>query len=70
MDSIKERFGLEVGGIPSFGNLLGLDVYFDITIQNCKEVIFSCGLVNESVRMKLADLIPLVHPQFARLAKE
>ena len=70
IDTIKERFGLEVGGIPPFGGLFGLDVYFDENIQNCKEVIFSCGLLNESVRMKLAELILLIHPRFAKLAKE
>ncbi|HSX26441.1 MAG TPA: YbaK/EbsC family protein, partial [Chlamydiales bacterium] len=64
------RFGLDVGGVPPFGSLLGLDVYFDTGIQNCKEVIFSCGPLNESIRMKLEDLLPLVHPKFSKLAKE
>ncbi|MBS0624932.1 MAG: YbaK/EbsC family protein [Verrucomicrobia bacterium] len=69
VDSIQERFGLEVGGIPPFGNLLGLDVYFETGIQNCNEVIFSCGPLNESIRMKLADLILLILPRFAKLVK-
>ncbi|HSX25894.1 MAG TPA: YbaK/EbsC family protein, partial [Chlamydiales bacterium] len=51
IDVIKARFGLDVGGVPPFGSLLGLDVYFDTGIQNCKEVIFSCGPLNESIRM-------------------
>lgn len=70
IETIKERFGLDVGGTPPFGALLNLDVYFDRSIQSCKEVIFSCGLRNESVRMKLEDLIPLINPKFAVIAKE
>ena len=66
---IKERYGLEVGGIPPFGNFLGLDIYFDVGIQNCQDIIFSCGLVNESVRMRLGDLLLLIQPRFVRLVK-
>ena len=70
IEIVKERYGLEVGAIPPFGDLLGLEVYFDISIQNSENVIFSCGLVNESLRMKLADLSPLIHPKFVKLVNE
>lgn len=69
MDVVKERYGLEVGAIPPFGKLLNLEVYFDTSIQDCREVIFSCGLVSESIRMQLTDLIPLIQPKFVQLAK-
>jgi nondiscriminating aspartyl-tRNA synthetase len=69
IETIKNRFGLDIGGIPPFGNLLGIDVYFDTHIQNCKEVIFSCGPVHESIRMKLEDLIALIRPRLAALAQ-
>ena len=70
IETIRERYGLEIGAIPPFGKILGLESYFDVGIRNCTEVIFSCGLINESIRMKLMDLSLLIHPQFAKLAKE
>lgn len=69
IEKIKEEFDLDVGGIPPFGSLLGIDAFFDQSIQDCKSVIFSCGPLNESIRMKLEDLLPLLHPQFASLSK-
>lgn len=61
---IRERYGLEVGGIPPF---LELDVFFDSDIASCDEVIFSCGLVNESIVMKLKDLVALILPRFVKV---
>ncbi len=66
---IKERFGLEIGGIPPFGALLGLDMYFDTHISSCKEVAFSSGLAIETIAMALDDLLPLVQPKTASFAK-
>jgi nondiscriminating aspartyl-tRNA synthetase len=68
-EKIKEQFGLDIGGIPPFSFLLGIDAFFDQSIRGCKNVIFSCGLRGESIRMKLDDLLPLLHPQFALLVK-
>jgi nondiscriminating aspartyl-tRNA synthetase len=68
-ENVKEKFGLSVGGIPPFGNLLGIGVYFEMGIQGCKEVIFSSGLITGSIRMKQDDLIALVQPRFATFAK-
>jgi len=69
IETIKKKFGLDVGGIPPFKFLLGIDAYFDQSIQACKDVIFSCGPLNESIRMKFEDLLPLLNPQFASLVK-
>jgi nondiscriminating aspartyl-tRNA synthetase len=69
IETIKTVFGLDVGGIPPFGFLLGIEAYFDENIRDCREVVFSCGLMNESIRMKLEDLLPLLHPKFVSLGK-
>lgn len=69
IEKIKEQFGLDVGGIPPFSFLLGIKAFFNQSIQSCQEVIFSCGLRNESIRMKLEDLLPLLHPHFASFVK-
>lgn len=64
---ILERFGLKVGGIPPFGNLLNIDTYFDEGIQGLCN--FNCGLLTESIEMKAKDLIALVSPKVGKFAK-
>lgn len=66
---ILERYGLMVGGIPPFGNLLGLDVYFDDYITTKEKVAFNCGLTTQSIVMKAEDLIRLVNPKMASFTK-
>lgn len=66
---ILERFGLIVGGVPPFGNLLNIDVYFDEKIHSLGTVAFNCGLVDESIVMKGGDLIKLVQPKFGVFSK-
>ncbi|MGK5595183.1 MAG: aspartate--tRNA(Asn) ligase [Parachlamydiaceae bacterium] len=66
---IKERFGLQIGGVPPFGHLLNLDNYFDETIKLCERSAFNCGLTTESIVMKSKDLIDLVQPKFGCFSK-
>ncbi len=65
---ITERFGLVIGSVPPFGQLLNLDTYFDERIQASKRAAFNCGLVTESIIMSAADLIALVEPKLAGFA--
>lgn len=56
---IQERYGLIVGGVPPFGNLLNLNNYFDEHITQNEMVRFNCGLSTESILMKSKDLLSL-----------
>lgn len=67
---IKERFGLIIGSVPPFGNLMNLDTYFDERIKENDRAAFNCGLVTESITMKSKDLVDLVQPKFGRFAKD
>lgn len=67
---IKERFGLIIGGVPPFGQLLNLDTFFDEKILSHERSAFNCGLVTESIVMKSKDLAELVQPQFGSFGKE
>ncbi len=67
---IKERFGIIVGGVPPFGQLLNLETFFDESIQDNEWVAFSCGLQTESIIMKANDLLRIVEPKFGRFTKE
>lgn len=66
---LQERFGLTVGGIPPFGQLLNLETFFDQSIQENEELAFNCGLLTESIVMKAKDLTSLVQPKFGIFAK-
>lgn len=59
---IKQKFGLEVGSIPPFGNLMGLKTYFAKSVADEKRAAFNCGSLTESVTMYSKDLIELIQP--------
>lgn len=67
---IKERFGITIGGIPPFGQLLNLDTFYDEKVAQTEKAAFNCGLQTESIVMKAKDLIALVQPKIGRFAKE
>lgn len=54
---IEQRFGLLIGGIAPFGNLLGIKNFFDKSVLNEKRSAFNCGLKTESIIMNSNDLI-------------
>jgi len=57
---IKEKFGLEVGGVPPFGFLFGLKTYFNQNIKDRTESNFNCGTREESMTVATRDLIKVV----------
>ncbi len=59
---IAERFGLQIGGVPPWGQLLNLETFFDHTIEKKKTIHFNCGLRTESMTMQAKDLIGQVQP--------
>ena len=67
---IKERFGLIIGGVPPFGQLLNLETFFDEQISSYEKIAFNCGLVTESIVMKAKDLLAIVQPEVGSFAKE
>lgn len=66
---IQERFGLQIGGVPPFGNLLNLDNYYDEMIAQQERAAFNCGLTTESIIMKSKDLLALVEPKVGKFSK-
>lgn len=67
---INDRFGLVVGSIPPFGQLLNLDTYYDEKIKESPRSAFNCGLVKESIIMNSKDLFALVNPNIGKFSKE
>jgi nondiscriminating aspartyl-tRNA synthetase len=66
--AIRERFGLIVGGVPPFGNLINLDNYFDEQIGGSQRVAFNCGLSTESILVQAKDLLAVAEPKLGRFA--
>ncbi len=55
--------GVEVGGVPPFGNLFGLKVVVDPKLLEQEKIIFNAGDRAFSVAMRAVDYHRLVNPQ-------
>jgi Ala-tRNA(Pro) deacylase len=68
----KEFSGLfpecEIGAMPPFGNLYGLDVYVAEELEDDDEIAFNAGSHNELLRLSFEDYNRLVHPKIVKLA--
>lgn len=58
----------ETGAMPPFGNLFGLDVFADDSLDNDKEIAFNAGTHRELIRMAWLDFKRLVAPKMIRFA--
>lgn len=57
---IFERYKLEIGGIPPFGELLNLLTFYDNSIFENKEIAFNCGDRISSIIMFSEDYRKLI----------
>ena len=55
--------GCEVGAIPPFGNLYGMEVYVEPHLAADQEIAFNAGTHTEVIRMAYQDFDRLVHPK-------
>lgn len=63
IEETEKLTSVKVGGIPPFGNILGLPTIFDPTLLNQEILNFNIGSKTHSVNMKSKDLLKLVNPQ-------
>jgi len=61
--------GCEVGAMPPFGNLFGMDVYVDAQLAEDAEIAFNAGSHTEMVRLPFADFQRLVQPKVVKLSR-
>jgi Ala-tRNA(Pro) deacylase len=59
----------DVGAIPPFGNLYGLDVWVDRTLGDSEEVVFCAGSHEDCLRMKYSDFAKVVKPRLGRFSE-
>jgi Ala-tRNA(Pro) deacylase len=68
-EEFKDRFPqCETGAMPPFGNLFGLEVFADDSLESDKEIAFNAGTHRELIRMAWEDFKRLVEPKVIRFA--
>jgi Ala-tRNA(Pro) deacylase len=60
--------GCEVGAMPPFGNLYGVEVYASKLLAGDEEIAFNAGSHTELIRLAYADFQRLVQPKLAKIA--
>ena len=60
----QDRFpGCELGAMPPFGNLYGMDVFVSESLAEEEDLAFSAGSHSELIRLKYEDFERLVKPK-------
>jgi len=59
----------DLGAIPPFGNLYGIEVWVDRTVEESGELVFTAGTHVDAVRMKYSDYAELVKPHVSRFSE-
>lgn len=60
--------GVERGGVPPWGNLFGIPIYADTTLQRHEKIIFNAGDRRFSVAMYRSDYEELVRPHYVEVS--
>lgn len=55
----------DVGAMPPFGNLYGLDLFVEAALREDEEIAFNAGSHTELIRLSYADFERLVNPAVA-----
>jgi Ala-tRNA(Pro) deacylase len=58
--------GCELGAMPPFGSLYGMDVYVEQSLTEDEEIAFNAGSHTELIRMGYADFAKLAKPEVIR----
>ena len=62
-DEFKRLFpDCELGAMPPFGNLYGMNVFVSQALREDEEIAFNAGSHSELIRLTYADYERLVHP--------
>lgn len=65
-DEFKGLFpDCEIGTMPPFGNLYGLEVYVDQSLTDDEEIVFQAGTHLGAIKLRYQDFANLVHPKVA-----
>ena len=69
-DEFKDAFkGVEIGAMPPFGNLYGMDVYVDQALSKDQQIAFNAGNHTELIQLTYADFERLAKPKVANFSR-
>ncbi|HSG32734.1 MAG TPA: YbaK/EbsC family protein [Thermodesulfobacteriota bacterium] len=67
----KDMFAdCEVGAMPPFGNLYGMDVYVARSLAEDEEIFFNAGTHSELIRLSYKDFERLVKPKILKFSEK
>jgi prolyl-tRNA editing enzyme YbaK/EbsC (Cys-tRNA(Pro) deacylase) len=66
-EEAEEVTGCKRGSVPPFGNVLGLETYFDIALLDNEYLNFNPGSLTHSMQMKAEDLVRVVQPKMVSI---
>lgn len=68
-DEFRDKFPeCELGAMPPFGNLYGMEVFASETLAADKEIAFNAGSHTELIKMAYEDFKRLAEPRIIKLA--
>ncbi len=68
-EEFKDKFSeCEVGAMPPFGNLYGMDVFVADTLAEDEEIAFNCGSHTELIQMSYKDFEATVKPKIVKFS--
>ncbi len=68
-DEFRDQFPeCETGAMPPFGNLFGLEVFAEDSLEKDKEIAFNAGTHRELIRMTWEDFKSLAAPRMLQFA--
>jgi Ala-tRNA(Pro) deacylase len=62
--------GCEVGAMPPFGNLFGIPVYVDRSLEADEEIVFNAGTHTMTAKLAFGDFVRLTEPRMAEFAAQ
>ncbi len=69
-DDFKDAFpGVELGAMPPFGNLYGMEVYADGALTKDEHIAFNAGSHTELIQLASADFQRLAKPKVANFSR-
>jgi Ala-tRNA(Pro) deacylase len=60
--------GCEVGAMPPFGNLFGIPIWVDRSLEQDDEIVFNAGTHTLTAKLAFADFVRLTEPRIADFA--
>ena len=60
--------GCQLGAMPPFGNLFGMDTYMDRNLAKEEHIAFTAGTHTDVIEMRFSDYRRLAHPKLIQIA--